>query len=81
MHFKNVATESDINALENENKPKNNELKLLTFWSNFIFFKSHTAFVMVFLANRDEMNDLMRFWIYLKQEKMGGGKSWCYFGF
>lgn len=25
-----------------------------------IFFKSHTAIVMVFLANRDEMNDWMR---------------------
>lgn len=29
-------------------------------WLNIIFFKSHTAFVMVFLANRDEMNDWMR---------------------
>ena len=30
-----------------------------------IFFKSHTAFIMAFLANRDEMNDFMSYGFFL----------------
>lgn len=44
-----------------------------------IFFKSHTAFIMAFLANRDEMNDFMSYGFFKIRRKLGEIDNRCYF--
>ena len=53
-----------IEKVQNKNEKKE-EKTVINKLIGKIFFKSHTAFIMAFLANRDEMNDFMSYGFFL----------------